>query len=129
MLTFIQTPNDLPIANNDIVTIPRDDPNPPPINVLANDVDPDGTIDVSSVVLRSGTTVRGATVVVNGDGTITYTPEGGGGPDYFWYTVRDNTGAVSLEATVRVNRVRGGAAAAPAVAPNSVRERGPAKTR
>ena len=129
MLTFIQTPNDLPIANNDIVTIPRDDPNPPPSNVLANDVDPDGTIDVNSVVLRSGTTVRGATVVVNGDGTITYTPEGGGGPDYFWYTVRDNTGAVSLEATVRVNRVRGGAAATPAVAPNSVIERGPAKTR
>jgi FtsP/CotA-like multicopper oxidase with cupredoxin domain len=130
MLTFIQTPNDVPIANNDIVTIPRDASNAI-INVRANDVDPDGTI--VDTLLRSGTTARGATVAVNQDGTVTYTPEGGGGPDYFWYTVSDNIGAISLEATVRVNRVRAGAAAAPANAPasttNFVRERGPAKTR
>jgi len=126
MLTFIQTPNDVPIANNDIASIPRDVPNEI-INVLANDVDPDGTI--VETLLRSGTTARGATVTVNPDGSITYTPEGGGGPDYFWYTVRDNSGAFSLEATVRVNRLRGAAAAVPAAAPNSVNERGRTKSR
>ena len=127
MLTFIQTPNDLPIANNDIVTIPRDAPNAN-INVLANDVDPDGTI--VDTLLRSGTTARGATVVVNpDDGSITYTPEGGGGPDYFWYTVVDNMGALSSEATVRVNRVRGGGVAAPAATTNSVSEKGRTRIR
>jgi hypothetical protein len=126
MLTFIQTPNVVPIANNDIVTIPRDVSNEI-INVLANDVDPDGTI--VETLLRSGTTAQGATVTVNPDGTITYTPEGGGGPDYFRYTVIDNVGAASLEATVRVNRVGGTAAAAPAAAPNSLNERGRTKSR
>jgi len=126
MLTFIQTPNDVPIANNDIITIPRDAPNAI-IIVRANDVDPDGTI--VDTLLRSGTTARGATVVVNPDGSITYTPEGGGGPDYFWYTVVDNMGALSSEATVRVNRVRGGGVAAPAATTNSVSEKGRTRIR
>ncbi len=100
-----QTQPQAPIANNDRVTIPRN--TGAIINILANDVDPDGTIDKTSVVLKSATTIRGSTVVVNVDGTVTYTPEGGGGPDYFWYTVTDTEGVTSNEARVRVNRVRG----------------------
>ena len=99
-----QTQPQAPIANNDRVTIPRNITTI--INILANDVDPDGTIDKTSVVLKSATTIRGSTVVVNVDGTVTYTPEGGGGPDYFWYTVKDTDGVTSNEARVRVNRVR-----------------------
>jgi len=93
-----------PIANNDRITIPRN--TTATINILANDVDPDGTIDETSVVLRSATTVRNATVVVDVGGTVTYTSEDGGGPDYFWYTVKDTEGTTSNEARVRVNRVR-----------------------
>jgi bacillopeptidase F len=111
------TPNIPPIANNDRVTTPRN--MSVTINILANDVDPDGTIDATSVVLRSATTVRGSAVVVESDGTVTYTPEGGGGPDYFWYTVKDTAGTTSNEARVRINRVRDNAAATP----NSLRGR------
>jgi len=93
-----------PIAHNDIVIISRNSTRI--INILANDVDPDGTLDPASVLLRSSTTARGGTVNVLGDGTVFYIPEGGGGPDYFWYTVDDNDGLTSNEATVRVNRVR-----------------------
>ncbi len=99
-----QTQPQAPIANNDRVTIPRN--TTALINILANDVDPDGTIDPTSVSLRSATTIRGSTLVVEGDGTVTYTPEGGGGPDYFWYTVQNTEGVASNEARVRVNRVR-----------------------
>jgi bacillopeptidase F len=99
-----QTQPQAPIANNDRVTIPRNITTI--INILANDVDPDGTIDKTSVVLKSATTIRGSEVVVESDGTVTYRPEGGGGPDYFWYTVKDTEGVTSNEARVRVNRVR-----------------------
>jgi len=97
-----------PRANNDIVTIPRN--LTAQIHILTNDVDPDGFINPASVIFRSGTnidtTVRGGALVANPDGTVTYTPEGGGGPDYFWYRVSDNFGVVSNEARVRINRVR-----------------------
>jgi bacillopeptidase F len=108
-----------PVAKNDFVTIPRN--TTALITILANDVDPDGTIDVTSIVFRSGAaddiTARGGSIVANTDGTITYTPEpeGNGGPDYFWYRVKDNSGVTSNEATVRINRVRNGLGNATAV--------------
>ena len=93
-----------PIAKNDIVTTPRNQP--VTINILANDIATNGTLDAGSVVLRlESDTVRGATVV-NSSGVITYTPEGAGGPDYFYYTVKDAEGRTSNEATVRINRIR-----------------------
>ena len=106
-------PNLPPIANNDRVTIARDAVTVI-IDILGNDVDPENLLDPASVLFRngfaSGTTTRGAGIAVNlADGTITYTPEGGGGPDYFWYTVKDTVGATSNEARVRINRVRTGA--------------------
>jgi FtsP/CotA-like multicopper oxidase with cupredoxin domain len=120
----ITAPNMPPVANNDIATTPRN--LPVTINILANDIDPDGTIDPATVNLTLGsTTTRGATVAVNPDGTVTYTGEGAGGPDYFYYTVNDNQNATSNEARVRVNRVRDAVvpAAAPAAAPSSGRVR------
>lgn len=110
----ITAPNIAPVANNDIVTTPRNIP--VTIDILGNDIDPDGTINPATVALRLGTTTtRSATVAINPDGSITYTGEGAGGPDYFYYTVNDNQGATSNEARVRVNRVRD--AAAPAAVP------------
>jgi uncharacterized Zn-binding protein involved in type VI secretion len=57
------------------------------------------------VVLTTGaTTPRGGSVVQNGDGTVTFDPKPGfRGTDTFKYTVKDDLGATSNEATVRVN--------------------------
>ncbi|MFC1845222.1 Ig-like domain-containing protein [Thermodesulfobacteriota bacterium] len=114
-----------PIAKNDAVTIPRDSA-PVAITVLTNDEAVAG-INLDSVALRSEFSARGNPLVVNPGGTITYTTDGGGGPDYFYYTFMDANGAVSNEATVRINRVR--AIAAPAAAPNSFDRRGRTKSR
>jgi len=100
--------NIAPTANDDTTSTPR---NTPLVNynVVANDVDPDGTIDPTSVVITTGgTTQRGGTVVNNGDGTVTYSPPNPGfrGTDTFQYTVNDNDGATSNVATVSINVVR-----------------------
>ena len=92
------------MANNDRITVPRN--TTATINILANDIDPDGIIDATSVALRSASSLRGGRLVVEDDGTVTYTPEGGGGPDYFWYTVQNTEGVASSDARVRINRVR-----------------------
>jgi hypothetical protein len=97
-----------PVANNDIFAIPRNAPTViiDILDMLANDVAMDAPIDAASLVLRPGLSARGNFVAVNVDNTITYSPDGDGGPDYFWYTVNDTGGLTSNEATVRINRVR-----------------------
>ncbi len=75
------------------------------IAVLANDMDPDGSLDPGSI-----TVVRvaghGQTQVNRTTGAITYTPAAGfSGEDSFDYTVRDDRGAVSNAATVFVTVV------------------------
>lgn len=76
------------------------------INVLANDYDTDGSLNTASVTIVTAP-VRGGTAAVNPDGTITFTPAlNFRGTDGFAYTVRDNQGAVSSAATVRVNVIR-----------------------
>jgi hypothetical protein len=73
------------------------------INVVANDTDPDGTVVPSTVAIVVQPTRRG-TVVNHANGTVTFTPRRNfRGTDTFTYTVRDNEGAVSNQATVRVN--------------------------
>lgn len=74
-------------------------------SITGNDVDADGSIDVTSVVITTGsTTQRGGTVINNGNGTITYSPKNGfRGTDTFKYTVNDDIGLISNEATVRIN--------------------------
>jgi VCBS repeat-containing protein len=80
--------NDAPTAGDDSafvtsgssVTIP----------VLANDSDPEG----DALTVLSASNGANGTVVVNPDGTVTYTPNAGfAGNDSFTYTVKDANGA------------------------------------
>lgn len=71
--------------------------------VLANDTDPDGAMDPTSVTRMSGPT--SGTAVVNADGSMTYTPGPGfSGTDSFRYQACDDAGAARLcgQATVSV---------------------------
>jgi len=73
------------------------------IAVLANDSDPDGTLDVGTVTIVDPPD-QGGSVVVNADGTVTYTPKKNfKGTEIFTYTVNDDSGATSNLANVEVN--------------------------
>jgi hypothetical protein len=82
------------------------------IDVMANDTDADGdALDASSVAVN--TQGNKGTAVVNGDGTITYTPApshqfGLNSTDSFTYTVNDVNGGVSNIATVELKLTLGG---------------------
>ncbi len=92
--------NDPPVANDDSDTTPED--TPVSTNVVANDTDVDGTVVASAVAIVSGP--RNGSVVNNGNGTVTYTPNANfNGSDSFTYTVKDNGGATSNVATVTIN--------------------------
>ena len=73
------------------------------INVIANDTDPDGSIQVDSIniVVNPGNGIATA----NADGTVTYTPDGAftGSTDWFTYTVVDSQNTISNVATVTIN--------------------------
>ena len=88
--------NDPPAAANDTATTPED--TAVTILVLTNDSDSDGgTLSVASAA-------QGAhgSVVVNGDGTVTYTPASNwNGADTFSYTIDDGQGGTAT-ATVTV---------------------------
>jgi hypothetical protein len=107
-ITVVAAPTNIPpFANDDFAETPK---NTDLVNfsVTANDVDADGTIDVTTVDITTGpNTQRGGTVVNNGDGTVTFTPKRGfRGTDTFAYRVNDNDGASSNVATVRINVVK-----------------------
>ena len=71
------------------------------LDVLANDVDVDGTIDPSSIVITLQPTAGALSVAP--DGTLTYvTQPGFEGNDVFRYTVADDLGQQSQQATVTV---------------------------
>ncbi|RZV71982.1 MAG: tandem-95 repeat protein [Candidatus Scalindua sp. SCAELEC01] len=71
------------------------------INVTGNDTDSDGTIDPATVTIISLPTNGAAVAQV--DGTVDYAPNNGyTGQDTFTYTVDDNLGATSNEATVTI---------------------------
>ncbi|SFC68507.1 Ca2+-binding protein, RTX toxin-related [Pseudooceanicola nitratireducens] len=89
--------NDAPVANDDAVNTPEDQP--VTFDPLANDTDVDG--DELSIV---GTPVsaNGGEVVVNPDGTVTYTPPADfNGTDTITYTVTDPDGLTDT-ATITV---------------------------
>lgn len=66
---------------------------------LNNDFDVDGTIDPTSIVITRQPEFGSLTLV--GDGTVTYTPFSGFSPgDFFRYTVADDFGQASRQATV-----------------------------
>ncbi|MDC7998777.1 Ig-like domain-containing protein, partial [Gilvibacter sediminis] len=77
--------NDPPVANNDTNTTEVD--TPVSGTVIANDYDMDG----DPIVVTGNTDPANGTVVVNPDGTYTYTPNPGyTGEDTFEYTICDN---------------------------------------
>ncbi|RFM31359.1 Ig-like domain-containing protein, partial [Chitinophaga silvisoli] len=100
--TITVTPvNDPPNAVNDVLTIDEDSVGTG--NVLTNDTDPENDALTASllVVPASGT------VVLNADGTYTYTPTANfNGTDGFTYRVCDNSGACDTGiVTITVNPV------------------------
>ncbi len=93
------TPNSAPIAQNDS-TGPVDNAGFLAIDVLTNDEDSDGSLDVSSVTKVTEPS-NGTATVNTTTGLITYTHDGSATTsDSFTYTVLDNEGAVSNVATV-----------------------------
>ncbi|WP_421841944.1 tandem-95 repeat protein [Marinobacter algicola] len=93
--------NDSPVAANDLANTAQNSAHT--IDVLANDSDVDaGDAPNSSTLTLTGTPSNGLATVQAGK--IVYTPGSGfSGSDSFQYRVRDNDGAYSNEATVRLN--------------------------
>ncbi len=79
--------NDDPVAADDDANTPED--TAVAIDVLANDDD----VDLDSLTVSIKTPAANGELVVNGNGTITYTPDANyNGPDSFTYTVNDGNG-------------------------------------
>jgi hypothetical protein len=98
-------PNTAPWAIYDAVETPLE--TPVTIVVVANDFDAEDNLDPTTVVITQ--TPHKGTVVNNGDGTVTYTPNPGPlTTDTFNYTVSDTGGLVSNVATVEVRTVADG---------------------
>ncbi len=78
--------NEPPVANFDTASTP---PNTPVIiDVVSNDTDPEGDLDISSVSVTDPP--GNGTVVINPDGTVTYTPNNDfSGLDTFFYEICD----------------------------------------
>lgn len=93
--------NQTPVAAADAVTI--DNGAAVVIDILANDSDPDGTIDPTSVVIVDQPTQAASVSVNPTTGEISYTHNGSGLTDSLTYTVLDNQGQVSNTATVTIN--------------------------
>jgi Ca2+-binding RTX toxin-like protein len=90
-----------PDANDDASTTVKDTKTV--VDVLANDTDIDGTLDPATVTIVDGPD-NGSVLVDTTTGKITYTPTTGySGADTFTYTVKDNDGNISGEATVTID--------------------------
>jgi serine protease AprX len=107
-ITISAASNTPPVAVNDAYSAPvrrTSSYAPQVLDVLANDYDSDGSLDATTVVITSAPN-KGGSVTVNSDGTLSYVPKlRFSGTEAFKYKVRDNLGARSNAATVRV-RVR-----------------------
>ncbi|MCA9208641.1 MAG: tandem-95 repeat protein, partial [Planctomycetales bacterium] len=92
--------NDPPEAKNDAVLVRVNTATN--LNVLSNDSDVDGTINIGSVTIVTGPS--NGTASVNPNGTILYTPGANfNGVDTLTYTVKDQQGATSNVANVTIN--------------------------
>jgi VCBS repeat-containing protein len=93
--------NDSPVAVGDQAFTSRN--LPVNINVLGNDVDPDGTLDTTSVTIVTAPSAAQGTAQVLPNGQIRFAPaQDFVGEATFSYTVRDNVGTTSNVAQVRV---------------------------
>ncbi len=87
-------------ANDDYYN--TDEDTPVSCAVLANDTDPEGSLDPTSVKVTKGP-LHGSVTVNTTTGEIKYTPDTNySGSDTFNYTVDDNHGATSNPATVHI---------------------------
>jgi hypothetical protein len=69
------------------------------VDLASNDVDPEGALDPASITIASGP--ANGSLVVNADGTVDYTHDGGETTsDSFTYTIQDTAGQTSNTATV-----------------------------
>ncbi len=94
-----------PTAVNDPVTVLRNS-RATVIDVLANDIDGDGIIDPATLAITSGSTTSAGGRVAVKSGGIRYRPlRNFVGTDTLTYTVADDLGGVSNEATVTINVV------------------------
>jgi len=94
--------NIAPTAVDDADTVSQGNGNFVVIDILANDSDPDGTLNPGSVVISNVT--NQTRVLSNGDGTVRLTLlSNSGRTRTFQYTVKDDQGAVSNLATVTVD--------------------------
>jgi hypothetical protein len=92
-----------PEAGDDVSGVLRNTPRS--IDVLANDFDPDGSLDPVSLTISLPPAHGTAEVQQTGGATVVvYTPDLDYlGPDTFSYTVGDDAGAISIPATVTLN--------------------------
>ena len=103
-VTVVAAVNTPPLAVDDFAETVRDAP--VTIDLAANDVDDDGAIDPTTVAIVDNPS-RGGSVVNHLNGTVTFTPKKKfRGTDTFTYTVQDDEGETSNQATVRVNVVK-----------------------
>ena len=87
-----------PVANDNHVT--TDQNVPVEIAVYENDTDADGWVDPQTVTIVPGSGPASGTIVLD-RGIVTYTPAPNfSGTDSFRYTIRDNDGFTSNQATV-----------------------------
>jgi gliding motility-associated-like protein len=104
----VSSVNDPPVAQNDATTTAED--TPAAINVLANDSDIDGTLSASTLDLdtslpgaQNTSTIAAGTFTITSPGTVTFTPATDfNGSATISYTVNDNGGATSNQATITI---------------------------
>ncbi len=97
----VNSVNDAPVAAADSATTAEDEATK--IAVLGNDKDVDG----DALKVTTVTDPKNGSVVINPDGTVTYTPNANfNGTDSFSYTVSDTSGATdTATVTITVNAV------------------------
>ncbi|MFC7229663.1 Ig-like domain-containing protein [Salinirubellus salinus] len=97
----VTSSNTAPTANDDSASVPQGES--VAVDVLANDSDTEGTVDASTVAVVSGPS-NGTLTVNETTGAVTYTHDGStAATDSFTYTVDDDDGATSDEATVSID--------------------------
>jgi regulation of enolase protein 1 (concanavalin A-like superfamily) len=99
---LVEVTNEAPIASDDSASLePAETID---IAVLDNDSDSDGTLDPATLTIVNAPT--SGTVSVDANGLVNYTHDGSAtSTDSFTYTVNDNEGATSNEATVNLSIV------------------------
>ena len=100
VILTIEGVNDAPLLTPDQLLVASDAVST--LDLFSNDVDVDGTIDPSSIIITLQP--QNGALTLQQDGTLTYVPEAGFlGPDAFRYTVADELGQQSEEALVTLD--------------------------